>query len=148
MNQSYLSHYVLYGNFLLLHERVYIHFQHALLNGKKVATNPDWQKATQRDLTDMVKVGRNVLTIKGKNEGGAAGLVARLSLKQKNGKVTWVESGGNWEAQAEGSTSWKPATVIAKYGAAPWGKALDGGGGGSAPGPVAGGQAGTGGGAR
>lgn len=109
----------------------------ALLNDKKVATNPDWQKATQRDLTDMVKVGRNVLTIKGKNEGGAAGLVARVSLKQKNGKVTWIESGGNWEVQAEGTTSWKPATVIAKYGAAPWGKALDGGGGGSAPGPVA-----------
>ena len=84
----------------------------ALLNGKKVATNPDWQKATQRDLTDMVKVGRNVLTIKGKNEGGAAGLVARVSMKQKNGKVTWIESGGNWEVQAEGTTRWKPATTL------------------------------------
>ena len=108
----------------------------ALLNGKKVATNPDWQKATGRDLTDLVKVGSNVLIIKGKNEGGAAGLVARLSLKQKNGKVTWVESDGSWDVQVEGTGTWKPATVIAKYGAGPWGKALDGGGG-SAPGPVA-----------
>jgi len=99
----------------------------AFLNGKRVATNQDWQKATQRDLTDLVKVGKNVLTIKGKNEGGTAGLVARMSLKQKDGKLNWLESGAKWEVKAEGSASWKPAVVMAKYGAGPWGKALGGG---------------------
>ncbi|MDB4537168.1 heme-binding protein, partial [Akkermansiaceae bacterium] len=108
----------------------------ALLNGKRVATNQDWQQSTQRDLTDLVKVGKNILTIKGKNEGGAAGMVARLSLKQKDGKITWVESGADWEMQAEGSSAWKPAVVVGKYGAQPWGRALDGAAN-SSPGAVA-----------
>ena len=49
----------------------------AFLNGKKVATNPDWQEPTTRDLTDLVKVGRNELIFKATNEGEIAGFVAK-----------------------------------------------------------------------
>jgi putative heme-binding domain-containing protein len=105
----------------------------AFLNGKKILTNPDWQQPSSRDITDLVKPGTNELTFKAKNEGGSAGFIATLSLKQKDGKTTKVESGANWEAQPAGSKEWIPATVIAAYGQGPWNKALDG----PAPDPVA-----------
>ena len=105
----------------------------AFLNGKKILTNPDWQQPSSRDITDLVKPGANELTFKAKNEGGAAGFIATLSLKQKDGKTTKVESGSNWQAQPEGSQKWIPATVIAPYGKGPWKNAFDG----PAPDPVA-----------
>lgn len=97
----------------------------AFLNGKKVASNPDWKEPTTRDLTDLVKVGENELTFKATNKGGAAGFVAKLSLKQKNGKTGLIESGAGWQVMSEDGKSWRPATVIAPYGAAPWNNALD-----------------------
>ena len=105
----------------------------AFLNGKKILTNPDWKEPSSRDITDLVKPGTNEFIFQAKNEGGAAGFIATLSLKQKDGKVTTVESGANWSVQPAGSKEWIPATVIAKYGDAPWNNALDG----PAPDPVA-----------
>jgi len=105
----------------------------AFLNGKKILTNPDWQTPSSLDITDLIKPGANELTFKAKNEGGAAGFIATLSLKQKDGKTTQVESGANWEARPAGSQKWVPATVIAAYGQGPWKNAFDG----PAPDPVA-----------
>lgn len=104
----------------------------AFLNGKKVATNPDWMEPATCDLTDSVKVGQNELTFKATNKGGAAGFVAKLSLKQKNGKTSLIESGASWQVMSEDGKSWAAATVIAPYGAEPWKNALDG----AAPEPV------------
>ncbi|CAN5375690.1 DUF1080 domain-containing protein [soil metagenome] len=104
----------------------------AFLNGEKVLENPDWQEPTRRDITDLLNPGTNELTLEAKNEGGAAGLLVQLTLKQKDGKNTTIESGEGWEAMPAGASDWIPATVLAKYGAAPWGNALDGGGGGAA----------------
>ncbi len=98
----------------------------AFLNGKKVATNPDWMMPSTRDLTDLVKVGENELSFMATNQGGAAGFVAKLSLKQKDGKTSLIESGASWQVKAEGGKDWVPAVVIAPYGAGPWKNALDG----------------------
>tara|TARA_B110000881_G_scaffold74391_1_gene64694 strand:+ start:4289 stop:7159 length:2871 start_codon:yes stop_codon:yes gene_type:complete len=109
----------------------------AFLNGQKILKNPDWQKPSSRDITDLVKPGANRLTFEAKNQGGAAAFIARLSIKGKDGKTTNVESGIGWEAKRQGSDDWIPATVLAKYGEGPWGAALDekpgGRGGASAP---------------
>jgi putative heme-binding domain-containing protein len=96
----------------------------AFLNDKKVIVNKDWRNPSAIDLTDNLKIGKNILTFKATNRGGAAGFVAQLKIKGKNGKITTHESGGKWEALAEGSKTWSPATVIAKYGDGPWGDAL------------------------
>jgi putative heme-binding domain-containing protein len=98
----------------------------AFLNGKEVASNPDWMEPTTRDLTDLVKVGNNELTFRATNKGGAAGFVAKLSLKQKDGKTSLVESDASWQAKPTGGQEWLGATVIAPYGAAPWNAALEG----------------------
>lgn len=101
----------------------------AFLNGIKILENPDWQQPSKRDITDHVKIGANELTFEAKNAGGPAGLVVLLTLKQKDGKTTAVESGASWETKPQGTDKWIPATVLAKYGDGPWGDAFAGAGG-------------------
>ena len=96
----------------------------AFLNDKKIIVNKDWMKPSTIDLTDNLKIGKNILTFKATNQGGVAAFVAQLKIKDKNGKTTSIESGGTWEALAQGSNKWTPATVIAKYGEGPWNNAL------------------------
>lgn len=96
----------------------------AFLNDKKVIVNEDWQTPSSIDLTDDLKPGENTLTFKATNDGGTAGFIARMTIKDKDGKTTAVESGKDWNMLSK-DNNWIPATVIAKYGARPWGKALE-----------------------
>lgn len=97
----------------------------AYLNGKKVMVNPDWQQPSSIDLTDELKIGRNMLIFEATNKGGTAGFIARLTLKDKNGKTASIESGKDWEARPNGSSDWVSASVLARYGEGPWNRALD-----------------------
>jgi putative heme-binding domain-containing protein len=100
----------------------------AYLNGTKVADNPDWGQPTQADLSKLLKTGENELRFEAKNEGSTAGFVATLEIVAKDGKKSVVESGPDWSVAPAGSQDFKPAVVVAAYGAGPWGKALAGGG--------------------
>jgi putative heme-binding domain-containing protein len=102
----------------------------ALINGKKVLTNPDWQEPTKADISKEIKRGeKNEIIINARNKGGAAAMIARLKVKLANGtEKVLVETSGKWEATATGKEEWKPATVVSEYGKGkgPWGLALDG----------------------
>jgi len=101
----------------------------ALLNGVAAATNPDWMNPTKADVTKLVKTGANELRIEAKNVDGTAALLAVLSIEMSDGKKLIVETGSDWEVARPGVAEFKPAVVIAKYGAAPWGDVFAGGGG-------------------
>ena len=96
------------------------------LDGELVVTNPDWSEPSKVNLTRKLKAGRHELRAECKNEGDVAGFVARLTLKDNDGKQTVIESDGSWEASLPGKSDWKPAKVLAKYGSQPWGDALAG----------------------
>ncbi|WP_397381668.1 c-type cytochrome [Prosthecobacter sp.] len=100
----------------------------ALLNGQKVLTNPDWQEATKVDISKNLKLrAQNEIIVNGRNKGGVAALIARLTLKLPNdAKPIVVETTNKWEATKTGTESWQPAIVINEYGQGPWGLALDG----------------------
>lgn len=100
----------------------------ALVNGQKVLTNPDWQEATKVDISKNLKLGaQNEIIVNGRNKGGVAALIARLTLKLTNNeKPIVVETSSKWEATKTGTTAWQPAIVINEYGQGPWGLALDG----------------------
>lgn len=111
----------------------------AILNGKKVLSNPDWQKPSKADVSKEIKRGEtNEIIVNAKNEGSVAALIARLTLKLPQGRQDIViETSGKWEATKTGSEDWKPAAVINEYGKGPWGLALDGrAGGGKNSGPA------------
>lgn len=110
----------------------------ALINGKKVLTNPDWQQPTKVDVSKDLKRGeKNEIIVNARNKGGIAAMIARLKIKLANGtENVLVETSGAWEATVTGTDSWKAAAVISDYGKGPWGLALDGkagGGGNSGP---------------
>ncbi|MGC6459983.1 MAG: c-type cytochrome [Akkermansiaceae bacterium] len=98
----------------------------AYLNGKKIMVNPDWQQPSSIDLTDDLKIGTNVLKFDATNKGGTAGFIARLTIKDKNGKTTVIGTGKDWMALPQRARKWIPATVLAKYGDGPWNRVLDG----------------------
>lgn len=100
----------------------------ALLNGKKVLTNPDWMEPTKVDVSKDIKPGaKNEIIVNARNKGGVAALIARLTLKLPNDeKAIVVETTDKWEATKTGTTAWQPALVINDYGKGPWGLALDG----------------------
>ncbi len=94
------------------------------LDGQPVLTNTDWNLPAKADLTLKLNPGKHELLAECKNEGDVAGLVARLTLKPREGKETVVETDASWEATVPGRTEWTPAKVVGKYGDQPWGNAL------------------------
>ena len=96
----------------------------AYLNGTKVGENADWNAPTTANLGKLLKPGENELRIDATNEGSTAGLVASLRIKTADGKESVIQTGTDWSAAPTGSTDSKPATVVAKYGAGPWGDVL------------------------
>ncbi|HEV7402670.1 MAG TPA: c-type cytochrome [Chthoniobacteraceae bacterium] len=93
----------------------------ASLNGTQVAKSGDWKAPAKVDVTKAIKIGENTLTIDGLNHEGTAAVVAILTIETNDGKKQVIETGPDWQAAATGSTEYKPAVVIAKYGAGPWG---------------------------
>jgi putative heme-binding domain-containing protein len=101
----------------------------AYLNGQLVATNPDWQKPTTAEVTKYIKPGeKNELRVDATNQGGSAGLIAQLTITLASKKELLIETSSQWQAAPTGTDSWQPAFVVGKYGAGPWGLALDGNG--------------------
>ena len=99
----------------------------AYLNGTNVGENTDWNQPTTANLGKLLKPGANELRFDARNEGSIAGFVATLKITTADGKETVIETGADWSAAVTGSKDSKPASVIAKYGDAPWGEALKAG---------------------
>ncbi len=81
----------------------------ALINGKKVLSNPDWQEPTKADISKAVKPGApNEIIVEARNKGGVAALIARLTIKLADGKEqVLVETNDQWEAATSGTQDFK-----------------------------------------
>jgi putative heme-binding domain-containing protein len=107
------------------------------VNSKKLLDHVSWETAFKEDVTKELKEGNNVIAIRGVNQGGAAAMLARITLETEDGKKTYYVTDGSWtvnEEMVEGwqkndfdDSKWAKAKIVARYGAAPWGDvALDG----------------------
>ena len=97
----------------------------AVLNGKKVLENPDWNQPVHADVAKELHKGQNELVIEGRNVKGAAALIASLIIEASGGEKQLVETGPDWETAKPGTTDFHPVVIIAKYGARPWGPVFD-----------------------
>ena len=93
----------------------------ARLNGQEVLVNKDWNEPVRGDVAKQLKTGDNELVIEARNSEGVAALLAALAIETADGQKQLVESAPDWQVAKPGSTEWKPAVVIAKYGDKPWG---------------------------
>ncbi|MCO6457875.1 MAG: c-type cytochrome [Pirellulaceae bacterium] len=92
------------------------------INGQQVASSSDWQAPVRVDAGKFVRAGRNELLVRGRNQGGPAGLAVKLGLRRAGGKLDYVVSGKSWEVAAERqATAWTAANSLGRMGTAPWG---------------------------
>jgi hypothetical protein len=115
----------------------------AFVNAKSVGTIVSWEQAVTVDVTADLKVGENILAIRGINHGGVAAIVARLELTFADGKKQSIVTDLTWLAHADEVIGWQTADwknqgwekpiSVAKLGAGPWGDVLGGGGAKGAP---------------
>ncbi len=107
------------------------------VNGEQVASSDEWQAPASADVTKHLKPGTNVIAVLGRNDDGAAALVARLRYKDAAGHAQDVVSDTSWrqlEGKPEGwqkpgfdDAAWKPSFDIGALGRDPWGDVLGGG---------------------
>ena len=101
------------------------------LNGQQIGQCRDWQRPLMKEVGSFMVKGTNILAVRANNEGGMAGLVARMTFKSGNKVSTLVVSDqfwrssqqieANWMTQGFDDSHWKPVALIGPVGTAPWG---------------------------
>lgn len=108
----------------------------AYLNGVKVGSQAGWGNAVAFSVADLIRPGRNVLAVEGKNSPAPSknptGLIARLTVTFTNdtrltviSDTSWLaanQSHARWEQPDFDDSAWLHAIVAAVYGGGPWGK--------------------------
>lgn len=97
------------------------------VNGKDAGASTEWQAPVTKDVTDMLKPGKNTILAEVANEGSAAGFAFKMIITGADGKTTEVVSDESWsvvEAGKPGATA-KPK-VVGKMGDNPWGNVFAG----------------------
>lgn len=104
------------------------------VNGETVGTeHRNWKLLATRDLSGVLKAGRNVLAIEAANTGNnPAGLVGTLGILFDSGETmsvkidrSWLSSpsdAAGWNTIDFDPADWKPASEIAAFGTQHWGK--------------------------
>lgn len=64
----------------------------AYVNGKTVLKNDSWRKPENADVTSQLRSGTNVIAIEGKNDGIAAGILAKLTVDEGDEERTLMET--------------------------------------------------------
>ncbi|MDP7050925.1 MAG: HEAT repeat domain-containing protein [Verrucomicrobiota bacterium] len=68
----------------------------AYVNGKLIAKSKTWERPLRVDVTAHLRVGKNLITVEGKNLGGPAGLIARLVWENTRGESSQLVSDQRW----------------------------------------------------
>src|SRR5688572_17432792 len=114
------------------------------LDGKIVGENESWNEPTVIDLSKLLKAGDHLLAIRAANNGGPAGLLAKLDVSLAGGKKDAVVSDSSWQGSTKEIAGWNKtatevagfaaATSLGKHGMQPWGAVLASAGAAKAPG--------------
>jgi hypothetical protein len=104
------------------------------VNGTRVGLHETWQSAAVFKLGERLKSGRNVLAVRAENRpapsANPAGLVARLAVKRRDGRLQVVVSDESWQTENKERSgwtevefddrAWPAARIAAPFGGGPW----------------------------
>lgn len=98
------------------------------LNGKQIAQGDQWQAPDRANVTQHIRSGENVLMINGANQGGIAGLVAKLRIEGQDGKIQWIVTDKSWAySEKKKPQTWREGvSIVGKLGDGPWGDVFSG----------------------
>lgn len=96
------------------------------VNGGKPRVGPQhedaWRSFQIHDIKTDLKPGPNTILVEAKNEKeGPAGLIAKVIVRTATGPTQQV-TGEAWESAENKNGPFTPVTVVATYGAQPWGR--------------------------
>jgi putative heme-binding domain-containing protein len=82
------------------------------VNGRLAGRGNDWRKMDVHDVSKLLVRGTNVVAIKATNsDAGAAGLVARVVIKEKGGTFESFSSDATWRTSVKAQADWTQAKV-------------------------------------
>ncbi len=100
------------------------------LDGKPVLQSSSWEEPVSRDVSkELAHAGRHILAAQCKDQGGAAGFLARLTFETDKGVSsivtdnTWKvaeKASRAWREMAFDDTKWEMASVVGTLGDGPW----------------------------
>ncbi len=108
-----------------------------LINGSLITKSDQWEEVVSADASSPLKSGRNLISVKARNDGGAAGLIVSLRIEMNSEKTLSVSSDHTWKVSSEASgkwqevgfddSQWKSVQVLGKLGERqlPWSKQVD-----------------------
>jgi putative heme-binding domain-containing protein len=106
------------------------------INGEKVSSGDDWQLPARADASKYLKSGKNVIAVEGKNDGGPAGLLVKLTVTRPDDSKKLIVSDSSWLMAAKAAAGWEKADFddkdwkkvhsLGKLGIAPWGEVIAG----------------------
>lgn len=101
------------------------------VNGKQIGSHQGWESAAKDNLLPHLATGKNVIAIRGTNEGGIAAMIAQITLEAADGKKTVIVTDENWLSSKDDvsgwqkkdldDSKWSKAHSFGKLGRAPWG---------------------------
>lgn len=101
----------------------------AYVNGIKLGGDDAWNSVEKYDLKPHLVVGKNVIAIEARNQGGPAGLLAWVSLTENKKTTvigtdaTWkfsLLSAKDWHQAALDDAAWKKPNILGPAGIGPW----------------------------
>jgi putative membrane-bound dehydrogenase-like protein len=100
------------------------------INGHKVGADNEWSSIEKYDVAKHLVAGKNVLAIVAKNQGGPAGVIARLRIKTADNKEAFIVTDAHtkitqgapkdWLKVDFDDAGWFPAIVLGDAGVGPW----------------------------
>lgn len=100
------------------------------VNGVKVGAGNDWKRVDKHDVAKHLRPGKNVLALEAVNQGGVAGVIARLRIQTTDKKERFAVTdertklslikGENWFQLAFDDSAWATAVELGDPGMDPW----------------------------
>ena len=107
----------------------------AFLNGERIANSRAWERPAFANLASKLRQGKNVIAIRATNQGGIAGLVARLKIERREGPNPTIETNAQWATSVEteegwmnlefDDSKWAKASIVGNLGDQPWGNVFE-----------------------
>lgn len=101
------------------------------VNGEMVTQHSAWESPVRENLTKRLKAGKNVISVRAANQGGAAGFIAQINIEQADGSKLVVVTDGAWLASSDPSPGWQKERYddstwarphsFGRLGVGPWG---------------------------
>lgn len=79
----------------------------AFVNGQKVGEDGEWNTVEKIDVSKHLAAGKNVLAIQARNQGGQAGIIARLYIKTADNKEVLVVTDAQTRITQTAAKDWR-----------------------------------------